>query len=115
MKYRNPNKYGNQKTMVDGIYFDSAREARRYKELKLMEKAGLISDLQLQVPFEVIPKIKDEKTNKVLQRPTIYKSDFTYRKEGKLVVEDAKGYQTEAYKIKRKLMFWRFGIHIQEV
>lgn len=108
-------KYGNRAITVDGIRFDSMREARRYGELKLMEKAGEIGGLALQVPFELIPGIVDEKTGRVLQKPTVYFADFTYYEHGNYVVEDAKGYRTEAYKIKKKLMLWQHGIRIREV
>lgn len=108
-------KYGNRKTEVDGFYFDSAKEARRYGELKLMQKAGQISDLQMQVPFEVIPGVVSEETGRVMQKPAAYVADFTYRKDGKFIVEDAKGYRTEGYKLKKKLMLWRHGIQIKEV
>lgn len=109
------NKYGNEKVMVDGIIFDSKREARRYRDLKLMQAAGEISDLQIQVQFEVIPGVCNPDTGKVIQRPTNYVADFAYYKDGKYVVEDAKGYRTEAYKIKKKLMLWRHGIRVVEV
>lgn len=112
---RSYRKYGNNRTVVDGINFDSKREARRYCELKMMERAGLITELALQVPFEVIPKVTSEETGKVIQRATTYVADFTYRKDGKYIVEDAKGYQTEGYKIKKKLMLWRHGIRVVEV
>ena len=109
-------KYGNKKTMLDGILFDSKREAQRYAELKLMERAREIYDLQLQVPFVLIPVQKDEK-GKVIERELKYIADFTYRdiKTGRLIVEDAKGVKTEVYKIKKKLMLYRLGLRIKEV
>lgn len=102
------NKYNAQKTKVDGIAFDSKKEARRYRELKLLENAGDIFDLRFQVPFELIPKQKGE-------RAVVYKADFTYWQDGKYIVEDAKGVRTDVYKIKKKLMLWRHGIAIREV
>ena len=109
-------KYGNKKTELDGILFDSKREAQRYAELKLMERAREIYDLQLQVPFVLIPVQKDEK-GKVIERELKYIADFTYRdiKTGRLIVEDAKGVKTEVYKIKKKLMLYRLGLRIKEV
>lgn len=90
-------KYSAKKTTVDGITFDSAKEAQRYCELKLLERAGEISDLQRQVKFTLIPKQEDE-------RPVFYIADFVYEeKGGKRVVEDVKGYRTKDYIIKRKL------------
>lgn len=110
-------KYGNQKTMVDGIEFDSRREARRWRELKWLEKAGEIRNLDRQVAYELIPPIRSEETGKVIQRGVSYIADFVYQTvpEGKWIVEDTKGYRTEAYKIKKKLMLWRHGIEIAEV
>ena len=107
-------KYGNRKTEVDGIVFDSRHEASRYIQLKYMMRFGLISDLELQVPFELIPKQKDRAGNVV--RPVRYQADFVYKRpNGETVVEDAKGVRTEVYKIKKKLMLERYGIEIQEV
>ena len=104
------NKYHASKTEIDGIRFDSRKEAARYSELKLLERAGEIRDLQLQVPFELIPKQEGE-------RACTYVADFVYHMTdtGKMVVEDAKGMRTDVYKIKRKLMLWRHGIRISEV
>ena len=101
------NKYPNKKVVVDGITFDSKKEAGRYRELKMLERAGAISDLRLQVPFELIPKQNGE-------RACLYKADFVYIKDGKMVVEDTKGIKTDVYKIKRKLMLYRYGIKITE-
>lgn len=101
------NKYHNKKVVVDGITFDSKKEAGRYRELKMLERAGAISDLRLQVPFELIPKQNGE-------RACLYKADFVYIKDGKMVVEDTKGIKTDVYKIKRKLMLYRYGIKITE-
>lgn len=110
-------KYGNQKTVVDGIRFDSIREAKRWRELKWLEKAGEIRNLDRQVPYELIPSIRSEETGKVIQRGVCYIADFVYQTvpDGKWIVEDTKGYRTEAYKIKKKLMLWRHGIEIVEV
>lgn len=126
-------KYGNRKVVVDGIEFDSQKEARRYCELKLLQRAGKITDLQLQREFELIPAQYETfarygKTGKRLQdgkrcieKSCTYKADFAYMKDGQLVVEDAKGYRDPAsagyakFVIKRKLLLWRYGIKIIEV
>lgn len=102
-------KYNNRKTTVEGIAFDSKREAARYSELKLLEKAGEITDLELQKRFELVPKQQGE-------RSVVYVADFVYRdsRSGALVVEDTKGCRTKEYIIKRKLMLYRYGIKITE-
>lgn len=108
------NKYNARKVEIDGIAFDSAKEAARYRELKLMQRAGEIRDLQLQVEYELIPKQAGE-------RACNYIADFVYQdvRTGKTVVEDVKGYKKGAayniFAIKRKLMLWRYGIKIVEV
>lgn len=109
-------KYGNRKTYVGEILFDSAHEAKRYTELKLMERAGEIRELRLQVPYELIPQLKDE-NGKVVYRATHYVADFVYvdARTGRTVVEDAKGYVTDAYRLKRKMMMWIYDIRIVEV
>ena len=107
-------KYGNQRTVVDGITFDSKKEATRYAELKLLQRAGEIFDLQRQVPFTLIPK--QTRDGKVIERPCVYKADFVYKeKDGTEVVEDVKGVCTKEYRIKKKLMLWQFGIIVKEV
>ena len=102
-------KYNNVKTMVDGIAFDSKKEAKRYQELKILERGGVISDLDCQVAFELIPKQPGERAVK-------YIADFRYKDhEGKTVVEDTKGVKTPVYIIKRKLMLLVHGIKVVEV
>lgn len=111
------NKYGAKKTEIDGITFASKHEADRYCELKLLEKAGLISNLQLQRVFTLIGAQRD-KSGKVIERPVKYIADFVYTGgNGETVVEDAKSpaTRTDVYKIKRKLMLSIYGIRIQEV
>jgi hypothetical protein len=107
------NKYHNVKTKTaDGIIHDSRKEARRWCELKLLEKAGKITDLQRQVPFELIPKQDGE-------RACSYVADFVYTdvKTGQRVAEDTKSdpTKTKDYVIKRKLMLWVHGIRITEI
>lgn len=105
-------KYNNTKTMVDGIKFDSKREATRYSELKLLERAGMITDLVLQHEFELIPKYE---INGRKVRGIKYIADFQYTENGKTVIEDAKGMLTDVYKIKKKLFESKYGIEIREV
>lgn len=110
------NKYKNKKWELDGQAFDSRLEARRYQELRFMLRAGLITDLQRQVPFELIPS--QRRNGKVVERPVKYVADFVYKtKDGEEVVEDVKSEatKTKEYVIKRKLMLWQYGIQIREV
>lgn len=108
-------KYRNVSTIVDGISFDSAAEALRYRQLAAMESAGLISDLKLQVPFVLVPNQK--KANGKHERKCVYFCDFSYQRNGARVVEDVKSKATKTplYVLKRKLMLMVFGIEIQEV
>ena len=108
------NKYGSRKTTVGAAVFDSKREAGRWRELQLMERAGVISGLKRQAPFALIPSTKT-RTGKTV-RGVKYIADFVYTDEhGRQVVEDAKGVRTDVYKIKAKLMLWLYGIEIREV
>lgn len=101
-------KYGNRKlTAPDGQKFDSVKEYHRWGCLRLLERAGTISNLKRQVKYELIPKQTGE-------RACNYVADFTYMENGRLVVEDVKGVKTDAYKIKKKLMLWVHGIQIRE-
>lgn len=128
-------KYGNTKIMVDGIQFDSKREAARYQQLKLLERAGRITALQTQVKYVLIPTQREasfevyksgpnkgrRKPGKVLECECSYIADFVYTQDGETVVEDVKGYRDPAsagyakFVIKRKLMLERYGIRIKEV
>ena len=125
---RNGTKYNAQKCVVDGITFDSRKEANRYCELKLLERGGVISDLQMQVKFVLIPSQYEPDTVKVLksgkekvvkgkliERECSYIADFVYQYNGNTVVEDSKGFRTKEYIIKRKLLRYKYGIAIQEV
>lgn len=108
-----PSKYGSKKITVDGIEFDSQKEAHRYCELRLMERGGLIQDLKQQVEFELIPSQRYD--GKVVERPCKYVADFVYKENGQIIVEDTKGFKTKDYIIKRKLMLYLCGIRIKEV
>ena len=89
----------------------SAKERARAAELRLLERAGRIQNLSEQVRFELLPKQDGEK-------PVSYIADFTYWENDKFVVEDVKGYRKgtayELFVIKRKLLLYRYGIHIRE-
>lgn len=124
-------KYKAKKVEVDGIKFDSQKEAARYKELKLLEKAGKIKNLQLQVPFVLIPAQyetvisytpkthKEKKVKKLVEGQWRYISDFVYTKDDEIIVEDVKGYKKgQAYAqfvAKRKAMLYFHGIRVKEV
>jgi len=110
-------KYGNRKVTTEDGTFDSVKEYSRWQELKLLQKAGEIYELQRQVPFVLIPTQKDEH-GKVIEREVKYIADFTYRdRDYRLVVEDTKSAatKTKEYVIKRKLLLYRHGIRIVEV
>ena len=106
-------KYHNRKITRDGEAFDSLREYRRWCELQMMERAGVITDLKRQVKFELIPSQKVD--GKVVERPVNYVADFVYEQDGKTVVEDTKGFRTKDYILKRKMMLYFHGIKIKEI
>lgn len=124
-------KYLSKKVEVDGIKFDSKKEANRYLVLKQQERRGEISDLQMQVPFVLIPSQyetvteytpkthKEKKVKKMIEKKLVYFADFVYNKDGEIVVEDVKGYKgSTAYAvfvIKRKLMLYFHGIRVIEI
>ena len=97
------NKYKNKKATYDGITFDSKKEMNRYRELKLLEKGKSIKNLELQPEFLLIPTLRYEKQK--TDRKTVYKADFKYEnKKGQIIIEDVKGFKTDVYQIKRKLL-----------
>lgn len=107
-------KYGNTKVVDGGIKFDSKAEHKRWQYLALLERAGEIRDLRMQVPFELIPA--QAKPSGGRERPTVYLADFVYlQKDGRQVVEDVKGAVTPEFRLKRKLMLHVHGIEVQEV
>ena len=115
-------KYGNKKIEVDGITFDSKKEANRYCELKLLQAGGVIKDLELQKEFVLIPAQYENPNatkhkGKCLERACKYKADFYYYdcEHGQHICEDTKGFKTKDYIIKRKLMLYVHGIRIIEV
>ncbi len=120
------NKYHSNKTEYNGHTFDSKREAKRYKELELLEKAGEIKDLQMQVKFVLIPAQREPDTigkrggihkGKLIERECEYIADFVYERtsDGERIVEDTKGMRTKDYILKRKMMLYFHGIKISEV
>lgn len=106
-------KYHAKKTRLDGLTFDSQKEAQRYAELKLLERAGQIHSLRRQVKYELIPAQKIH--GRTVERACSYIADFVYEENGQTVVEDVKGFRTKDYLIKRKLMLERHGIQVREV
>lgn len=121
-------KYKNRKiTTADGI-FDSRKEYKRYRELEMLQRVGGITDLKRQVKFVLIPAQYEEtdevytkgkkkglkKRGSLLERECSYYADFTYKENGKLVVEDVKGVRTKDYIVKRKMMLYFYGLKIRE-
>ena len=121
------NKYKSMKCYFDGIEFDSRKEARRYQELLLLQRAGVIQNLRLQEKFILIPSqyesyerygAKGQRLKpgqRLVEKECSYIADFVYVQDGKTVVEDTKGFKTKDYIIKRKLMLYTHGIRIKEV
>ena len=99
------NKYRAVKTIVDGITFDSKAEARRYGNLKILERAGTIDSLELQPRYDLV--VNGSKCG-------FYKADFRYNEDGRQVVEDVKGMKTPVYNLKKKLIKAIYGIEIYE-
>jgi hypothetical protein len=123
-------KYYNVKTRTsDGLVFDSTKEARRWEQLLILQKAGKITELRRQVPYELLPnqyesyprysktgkRIKDG--HRLIERKVEYVADFVYTdaERGETIVEDTKGVKTKDYILKRKLMLLVHGIRIKEV
>jgi hypothetical protein len=107
----NPSKFHAKKTTVDGITFDSRKEADRYLTLKAMEKEGSIRDLRRQVRYELVPAFDVAGRH---YRPVFYVADFVYVEDGKEVVEDVKGMRTDVYRLKSKLFARRYGVSVKE-
>lgn len=124
--YKSGSKYHSQKVSIAQEIFDSKKEARRWLELKNMEEHGLISGLQRQKKFVLIPAQYEPDTKgprggrikgKLLEREVAYYADFVYfdEHEKDFVIEDTKGVRTKDYIIKRKLLLWLNGYRIREV
>lgn len=111
---RRMTKYRAVKCQYDGITFDSKKERARYIELKILEKAGEISHLRLQVPFVLVPKEKDAAGRTL--RAVKYYADFVYfDKNERLHIEDVKGVRTKEYILKKRLMWHINRLNIEEV
>ena len=119
-------KYKNKKVEIDGIVFDSKKEADRWKHLRLLEDAGMIRCLRRQQKFILIPaqysqtELTKSSKPKCLERECTYIADFSYMDDfGKLHVEDVKGYRRAGayniFVIKRKLMLQKYGIRVEEI
>ena len=127
IKVPKQNKYNAQKTKAFGIEFDSMFEANRYGELLMLQKAGEITELKVQVPFVLIPEKREPAMvgkrgglhkGKLIERGITYVADFVYKdKHGNKVVEDtkSKATKTQAYRLKKKLMLHVHNIHIKEL
>ena len=104
-QYEKKSKYNAVKTEVDGIKFDSVKESKRYANLKLLERAGVIENLKLQPRF----LLQEGFTyNGHKERKIEYVADFQYERNGQTIVEDVKGMKTEVYKLKRKLFLYKY-------
>jgi len=125
-RYGTNGKYNAKKVQYDGITFDSKKEYRRFLELKALEKAGIIKNLERQVKYVLIPAQREPdiigsrggvKKGKLIERECSYYADFVYivTETGEKVVEDVKGMRTPEYKIKRKLMLFVHHIKIKEI
>lgn len=119
------NKYHAKKVVFDGITFDSKKEGLYYLKLKDMERRGEISELRLQVPYELLPtiyrdevvhlKTKNKVVKRLIQRAVTYVADFVYVQDGKEMVIDAKGMRLPDYILKKKMMLALKGIEVIEV
>ncbi len=113
------NKYGATKTTIDGITFDSKKEAQRYCELRLLQKAGEITHLELQPAFRLAidgRPVLIKSHGYPNGRQAKYVADFAYWDGEKRVVEDAKGFRTDAYKLKRAIVEAMYpGLRIVEI
>lgn len=121
--YPKKSKYGNEPVTIDGVRYDGKNEYRRWCFLQMIEKAGEISNLRYHVKFELIPQItkeeivhlktKDKVVTKVAQSARYYEADFVYtNKKGEEIVEDFKGKETDLFKFKAALFFYKYGKQI---
>lgn len=112
-RFYNYSKYNNKKVKYKGIVFDSVKERNYYMYLEGLLQAGEITDLQLQVKYELQPRFKA--VNGKTIRPITYIADFVYKnKDGKTVIVDVKGFRTDVYKLKKKIMLYK-GYDIMEI
>ena len=138
LKRKNNTKLNNKSIIIDGIEFQSVKEGNRYSELNILQRAGKISNLELQKRYELIPaqyetvetgeyykvgaKKGQPKTKQVcIEQSVVYIADFVYQENGQTVVEDVKGFRDPSsatyakFVLKRKMMLWIHGIKIKEV
>lgn len=117
-------KYRNKKVTLNGVTYDSKKEAKRHQELLLLEKSGAIRDLKRQVKYVLIPTQREADTvgarggikkGRVIELECSYIADFVYTEDGRTVVEDTKGYRTKDYILKRKMMLFFHSIKIKEI
>ena len=101
-KHHKYNVVSKERRTACGITFDSMAEMKRYHELKMLEKSGVITGLELQPKFLLVPKTKKG------GRAVYYSADFKYIKDGQTIYEDVKGVQTDVYKLKKKLLLWQY-------
>lgn len=106
-------KYNARRVTVDGFRFDSEAEARRYGELKLLQAGGVITGLVIHPRFELQAAFEDRAGQR--WAPVVYVADFAYTENGAPVVEDVKGFETEAWKLKRRLFLARYPEHALRV
>jgi hypothetical protein len=113
----NQSKYHNRKTEVDGIVFDSQKEALYYQELKLLQRAGEVVNIELQPKFELIPPYVNDAGNKI--RATYYRADFKVEyKDGHIEIIDIKpsaSFKTKEYRLKKKMFEYKYSMVIKEV
>ena len=100
-KLATQSKYHAKKVEIGGRVYDSKKEAKRAAVLEQQERYGIITGLRKQVTFELQPGYTNNQGKKI--HPITYIADFVYNKEGKIIVEDTKGYRTDTYKLKRKM------------
>lgn len=98
-------KYRNKKQEVDGRIFDSQKEAQRYRELRLLEQGGMITNLRCQPSYELQPPF-DYQGRKI--RAITYRADYEYAENGKTIVEDVKGFKTKDFILKAKMFQYRY-------
>ena len=99
-------KYHAQKTIANGVEYDSKKESKRAIELEYLERIGKIKDLQKQVQFILQEEYINNEGKKI--RPISYVADFVYEQDGKKIVEDSKGFRTEVYLLKKKMFMFRY-------
>lgn len=117
IRIKNPSKYHSKEAYFKGERFDSQKERDRWIYLCQLQKEGKISELQRQVKWKLMDSVyRDQKRKRgVIIGGCSYVADFQYKEDGELVIEDAKGYRTDVYILKRKWMYDKYGILIKEV